>query len=343
MAIIVPQVPLAVSPWRPLLVDGGGACKAACKYCPDPTVQGRPLAEADLGEWAVGTRGVQGINIIARPYPEVAADLYCLVQKLVVNNPALVIVTLGPGAPIDTWGLQHLKEAGATGVCFSLVAVTRSLDASTRPGRGGRQWWDTCWELVDTAISLWGPGKVGLTLGLGLGETEQQVMATIQQVRDRGAVSYIYPLMTTAEIKVSTGKLYRVLLARHLITTGQATSNQMQYDDFGQVIHFGVPRDRFYEIMQEAKPFSLDNLWLDCCSMGWQAELAAGLFPAQPGAEMVPELIRRVCSVDWREAWLTRTRVFELEGVDFDEDEIEAENGSIYKMIAELGRAGRSN
>jgi len=52
------------------------------------------------------------------------------------------------------------------------------------------------------------------------------------------------------------------------------------------------------------------------------------------------EILRQLCAVDWEEAWTTQRKFHQIDELDFDDEEIEAENGSVYAMIAELGKTG---
>ncbi|WP_338833253.1 hypothetical protein MHLNE_22130 [Moorella humiferrea] len=327
-------------PWRAMLLRKDATCQNACDYCSNSLEKTRFLAIEDLQDWTAGERG---INIVTYPYPGVIEDVCSLTGKIVDCGGGPIVVTLGPGALKDISELRLLKQAGVAGVCFSLISATKNLDASVRHGnRSGLSWWDECWRLTEAAVELWGKDRVGLTLSVGLGETEQQILATMQKAKDMGVLPYVSPLEATAKVKVSLGKFYRILVGRYLIINQMSSCSQMQFGDFGQVIHFGIPKERFIEIVASGKPLEQTGLWLDCSNFGRLEEMSGWFLKGVPDKGEVPTLIGQICKMDWREAWITQRRVFELEGEDFDEDEIEAGNGSIYKLIAELGRTYQS-
>lgn len=342
MPLRIPRYTHTAYPWLAAMIISESGCGGGCGYCPDPLRLTAPI-EQSIEQWVRNLRAAgQPVNIIILSGSKAVADACCLVEKLVAAGTGSVMVTLGPGALATSPELISLKQAGASGVCFSLATCTQQLDAVSRPSSDkGSSWWRRCWQLAGEAVGLFGQENVGISLSLGLGETEAQALASVQKARDMGIHAYISPLVTAGRARVSRGKFYRVQVGRYLIDRRLTANNQMQFGDFGQVIHFGVDTAKFVDILAHENPLSSDYLWLDCTDLEILYNLADWCRQEPPGEANVAGLIQQLCQVDWREAWLNQRRVFEVEGVNFDDEEIEAETGSIYKLIAELGRAGR--
>lgn len=211
--------------------------------------------------------------------------------------------------------LQLIYDSGLTSIIFNLFAATKNIDQALLPNRlEHKSWWDVCFELLSPAIKIFGRGNVGVRICLGLGETEEQVIQLFKMLITKGAIPLVatevpenkdlegnYPVH-----KVSQGKLYRTYLAVDLMTKGISHVSDFTFNEFGQIIDFGLDFEEFKK---------LEN---------WCPEELSQEF-----------LIKKTFKWDWVEAWETQKRRIELDGIPFDEDEIEEEGGSFYKMVAE--------
>jgi biotin synthase-related radical SAM superfamily protein len=321
-----------------IMLCGKQGCQAGCRCCSDHL---NNMVQKHLNEIAGLVESfkerIEEINIIALPHSELLSDLGSLIQSLDAGGDRPITVTLSPFSASDPDQLRKLKSMGVMRVCFSLIGMTKNIEMAMQPGRFyDWSWWDTCWSMAEAAVRIFGGSNAALHLGLGLGETEQQALATVQKAGDLGIMTYISPVLARNNphiLKVSKGKFYRVMVARYLLAQGIITLDKMKFNDFGQVIHFGIAPDKLVEILSKAEVPAVQDLWYDCSNLTFFHEINAWF----SGSADFPKFLQQLCSIDWVEAWTNQRRVFGLEGVELDDEEIEAENGSIYKMIAESG------
>ena len=93
---------------------------------------------------------------------------------------------------------------------------------------------------------------------VGLGETEQEMIATIQRAQDLGAHTHLFsffPESGTAmddHAQPTYSQYRRVQLARYIINQERGSYQQMDFNAAGQVVDFGVATD---ELIQYGEPF----------------------------------------------------------------------------------------
>ncbi len=320
-----------------LLVGGDGACGINCSYC-SLCRDGTASLDAEIlaGWLKIGRQTIREIELITAGYPGCADDLCRLAGDFKSGGTKTVAVCLGPGTAREKIDFAVLAAAGVDEVAFSLTAASRNIDQRLRPCPDGCPWWDDCWEMAEAALRVFGAGKVAFNMGLGLGETEQTALLIMQKAERKGIRSRVSPLATRSEPggkpAVSRGKFLRVLAGLHILSRGLAVVEQMQFGDFGQVIHFGLPADHFLTLITGGEVLDSACGYVDCANFGQPPAAGSG---AGSGGD---DVLRQICTVDWEEAWMTQRKLHQIDERDFDDEEIEAENGSVYAMIAELGK-----
>lgn len=163
---------------------------------------------------------------------------------------------------VDEDTLRRFKDAGAEMVGVAIDTATEELFAKHR-GRGvkGPHKWERYWQVLKEAVEVFGRNKVGCHLIVGLGETEKQMVKTIQQVRDIGACTHLFSFYPESgsllEDKSScdVGQYRRVQLARYLIDHDLTQSNQMEFDQQDRITNFGLNSSQLEEIINSGKPF----------------------------------------------------------------------------------------
>jgi biotin synthase len=89
--------------------------------------------------------------------------------------------------------LKRFKDAGAEMVGIAIDTATQELFAEHRgKGVNGPHKWEKYWEVLQKAVSIFGRNKPGAHLIVGLGETERQMVETIQRVRYLGAKNHLF-------------------------------------------------------------------------------------------------------------------------------------------------------
>jgi biotin synthase len=158
--------------------------------------------------------------------------------------------------------LGELKRAGADMCGVAVDCATRELFQAMR-GRaaGGHHDWDRYWDAVQEAGQVFGPGKAGVHLIVGLGETEAQIIGAIQRAHNLGANTHLFSFFPEAGSLLAgwgappIGQYRRVQLARYLIDAGRSREEQMSFTDSGQLTGFGVESGIVNEVVLEGTPF----------------------------------------------------------------------------------------
>jgi hypothetical protein len=323
-----------------LMTSGDRDCGAGCFYCGLRLNGAAALEARDLAGWLrSGRQPKWEIELITAGYPGCTGELCRLVGDFKRGGVKTVAVCFGPGAGKEEVDFAALASAGVDEIAFSLTATSRNMDKGLRPCRDGcPDWWDACWGMAEAALGVFGTSRVAFNLGLGLGETEQSVLQFMQKADRLGIRSRVSPLSVCPgphnKPVVSRGKFLRVLAGLHVLSRKLAVVEQMQFGDFGQVIHFGLAPERFRALVAGGEAFDSAYCYVDCANFGQPPASEAGM---DGGGD---EMLSQLCTVDWEEAWTTQRKFHQIDELDFDDEEIEAESGSVYAMIAELGRNG---
>ena len=155
-----------------------------------------------------------------------------------------------------------LKELGAEIFTVALDACTPAIFDRTR-GRGvmSPHRWEKYWEIFRDAVDIFGPEKTGMHLIIGMGESEQEALAVVQQVRDHGGHSHLFAFFPEHGSLMDhlpatpRDQWRRVQLARYLIDYRGMRVEQMRFDDRGQVAGFGLPQTELDEMIGLGLPF----------------------------------------------------------------------------------------
>ena len=159
--------------------------------------------------------------------------------------------------PLDR--LAEIKEAGADMIGVAVDAATPELFEQHR-GRGvqGPHKWDHYWATVEESIRVLGRYQVGVHLIVGLGETEEEMIATIQRAQDIGAHTHLFSFFPERGTLLGNhpqpayGHYRRIQLARYIINKKYGRHEAMAFNDHGQVIDFGVETE---DMIQYGEPF----------------------------------------------------------------------------------------
>ena len=129
---------------------------------------------------------------------------------------------------------------------IAIDAATPALfDRYRRRGVGGPHRWEHYWQTV-AAARVFGPCKVGVHLIVGLGETEREMIETIQRAHDLGARTHLFSFFPEGGTSVDDwpqpgyGQYRRVQLARYIINQERGRVEVMTFNAAGQVVDFGL-------------------------------------------------------------------------------------------------------
>jgi len=145
--------------------------------------------------------------------------------------------------------VQRLKTLGADIFTVALDACTPELFERTR-GRGVQSphSWKQYWRILHDAREIFGPGKFGMHLIVGMGETEYEALSVVQELVDLGGHSHMFCFFPEKGSLMDhlpatpRDQWRRVQLARYLIDYRGVRLAHMRFDGDGRVVDFGIPR-----------------------------------------------------------------------------------------------------
>lgn len=185
-------------------------------------------------------------------------DMNAIIRRFREECDLPISALIGPTL-IRPSQVKEIQEAGADMVGIAIDAATPELfDRFRGRGVGGPHRWEHYWTILEEAVRVFGRYKVGVHLIVGLGETEQEMIATIQRAHDMGAHTHLFSFFPESGSLMENhpqppyGQYRRVQLARYIINQGYGRYEQMDFNEAGQVVHFGVPVD---DLIRYGEPF----------------------------------------------------------------------------------------
>jgi biotin synthase len=250
-----------------------GKCTANCAFCPQAK---KSESRADMlsrvswpvystrlvldgMEKAVRDGCVKRVCIQALNYSEVFTDLEALVRA--VHLRAKVPVSVSSQPPTYR-NIGQLADAGAERIAIPLDAATREIFERTKGSSAeGPYIWEKQFELLNEAVKIFGKGKVSTHLIVGLGETEREMVETVQKCSDMNVLPALFaftPVAGTAlqaKAQPPIRNYRRMQVARHLILHGVTRFENMSFNDKGQLVDFGVEKEKLMPVIQTGIPF----------------------------------------------------------------------------------------
>ena len=256
-----------------LLTYRRGKCNANCGFCPQARgSHGRadmlsrvswPVFQTmhmlDGIESAVNDGQIRRVCLQALNYPEVFADLLALVKA--IHSRVEVSVSISC-QPLNRENMRQLAEVGVERIGIPLDAATEELFNRVK-GRhvGGPYVWQEQFKLLSEAVEIFGKGEVSTHLIVGLGETEREMVETIQRCVNMGVLPALFAftpipgtgLENNPQPPIPTYR--RIQLARHLIFHGIARYEHVSVDGKDHISDFGVDEEVLIRIVQMGEPF----------------------------------------------------------------------------------------
>ena len=151
--------------------------------------------------------------------------------------------------------LIRAKEAGADKIGIAVDAATKEIFEKLR-GKdvSGPHKWSKYWQTVEDSVDVFGSENVGIHLIVGIGETEREIIDTIQQAQELGARTHLFSFfpeegsLMEDHPQPPIGSYRRVQLARYLINYDYGSARKMAFNDLGQVVDFGLNPEEFEKL-----------------------------------------------------------------------------------------------
>jgi biotin synthase len=263
-----------------LLVTYPEGCRANCAYCGLARHREEARDYADRNfirvDWptvrydeviervkAAEDRGqFQRMCISMITHPNSDQDTFALLEKWVREIQHIPVSILSNPTTMEKEDLKRLKAMGADIFTVALDAVTPAIFDRTR-GKGvdSPHKWEKYWQAIEWAAEVFGPEKFGAHLICGLGETEREILEVAQRIKDLGGHNHMFAFFPERGSlmedwpPVDRAQWRRVQLARFIIDYAGGRIDDMQFDEAGRVVDFGLPEDELEALIRSGKPF----------------------------------------------------------------------------------------
>ncbi|MGQ9508405.1 MAG: radical SAM protein [Thermodesulfobacteriota bacterium] len=192
-------------------------------------------------------------------HPKALNDTIEIINKFYQETDLPISVLISPTLIHSVQPLEEMKEAGADRIGIAIDAATPELFDQLRGKKvGGPHRWDHYWKVVEMAVEVFGKFNLGIHLIVGLGETEREMAEAIQKGQDSGAHTHLFSFFPEKGSPMENhppppiDSYRRIQLARWIINNELGSIDQMEFDDKGKLIHFGMDIDH---LVQLGEPF----------------------------------------------------------------------------------------
>ncbi len=251
-----------------LLLTYPEGCRANCAYCGLARHREAERDYADRNFIRVDWPAVpleKTIDIVARDgaaspfhrmcismitHPRSDADTRTVLERWTERiDPSVIPVSiLSNPTTMTREDVKRLRDLGADIFTVALDAATPELFERTR-GKGVQSphSWAKYWEILHAARDIFGPQKFGAHIIIGMGETEAEALALVQQIVDLGGHSHMFCFFPEKGSLMDhlpatpRDQWRRVQLARYLIDYRGARVEQMRFDGEGRIVDYGLP------------------------------------------------------------------------------------------------------
>ena len=164
--------------------------------------------------------------------------------------------------PANNENMRALVEAGVERMGIPLDAASEEVFEKVKGRLSGSPYqWKEQIELLKKAVRLFGKDKVTTHLIVGLGETDREMVNTIQMCCDLNVLPALFaftPIQGTAMetlCQPSVERYRRIQMARHLIVHDMVRADGMIFGDGGELLGFGANDEDLTEAVGSGEPF----------------------------------------------------------------------------------------
>jgi biotin synthase-related radical SAM superfamily protein len=225
-------------------------CEANCAFCPqaqDSTSASDRLSRISWPEYNLNDvlekwpkpGQFRRICIQTICYPDVVQDVIDLVRTLRSVSKLPISVAIHP---ISVDDMFRLKEIGASNIGIALDASTPEIFEEIKgENRGAKYRWETHYQGLKDALSIFGEGQVTTHLIVGLGETEKEAANFIIDMYEMGisvglfAFTNIKGTLLEDKSPPDLSSYRRIQVVRQLVSQGRLTSKQIIENEKGRI------------------------------------------------------------------------------------------------------------
>jgi len=256
-----------------LLTHYSGKCLANCGFCPQAKTSRSRADKLSRVTWPTflteqvmskiesknKRSAVKRVCIQAVNYPEVFDHVFALAKELRLRADMPLSVSC---QPLNLKQMKLLKEVGVDRISVALDAATRELfDKVKGPISGSPYTWEDQRETLMKAAQVFGRNGVYTHLIVGLGESEKEVIQTIQWCIDFSVYPSLFaftPIQGTVLERLpqpSLAAYRRVQLAHYLIVHRKTRFETMRFDEDEKLIDYGVSESLLRRVVDSGDPF----------------------------------------------------------------------------------------
>jgi biotin synthase len=213
----------------------------------------------EIIERAKGKDQIHRVCISMITHPKALEDTLFVIQRLREETDLYISVLISPTLIHQENSLDAMEKAGTDRVGIAIDAATPELfDQLRGKGVGGPHQWDHYWDVVRMSVSVFGRFCVGIHLIVGLGETEKEMVETIQRGQEMGAHTHLFSFFPEKGSPMEEysppplDQYRRIQLARWIINESSGSANQMKFDRNGRLTDFGIDIN---PLIQIGEPF----------------------------------------------------------------------------------------
>lgn len=258
-----------------LLVHYPEGCSANCAYC--GLAKKRPGEYVEKSfihvEWPVFhiNEIIDAINsapsYVKRTCVSMITNGKCRLHTLEITKnlkekTSLPISLLISPTILDKDDLVQMKEYGADKIGVAIDLATPALfDKYRGTAVSGPHKWEKYWEIMAAGLDIFGNLNVGAHLMVGMGETENEMVAIMNQLWGMGVANHLFSFFAEegsrlAERTQPPWPTYlRVQMARYLIEEGISSYENMVFDSNGHIIDFGITPSQLDDVINLGIPF----------------------------------------------------------------------------------------
>ncbi|HUU40459.1 MAG TPA: radical SAM protein [Desulfatiglandales bacterium] len=199
------------------------------------------------------------ISMITNGRPQ--RDTIVMTKRLKEETNISVSVLISPTI-LGLDDLKALKKSGADKIGIAVDLATPELFELYRgKGVAGPHKWEKYWQTAVNGLEIFGKRNVGIHLMVGMGETEAEMVSTIEKAWNMGAASHLFSFFAEPGSSLENRKqppwptYLRIQLARYLLEEEIISASSMKFDEDGHIIDFGLTHGDIMEIMDLGTPF----------------------------------------------------------------------------------------
>jgi len=252
-----------------------GGCGANCAYCGlsgkrSANFKDKSFIRVDWPVYSIDDI-IEKMNLYRHKFTRICIsmiakmrspeDVLDTIEKIRLNLDTPISVLVCPTVTTES-DLVRFKENGVDKIGVAIDAATQELfDRYRSKGVRGPHQWQRYWDTYKEAIDIYGKRNAGVHLIVGLGETEKEMVETIQKAFAIGGKTHLFSFypeqgsLMEEQPPPPIDQYRRIQLARYLIDEDITHVANFSFGSSGRIEDFGIPENELEEIIQSGLPF----------------------------------------------------------------------------------------